>query len=432
MKSWNSRRLVILILLIFTFSLIFSACSHRQKELELSSNAKQLTSNEDGNSSKLMKERELELGNVNYIPIYWKDDDNIIAYERDKASSDYFSLNNAIVENINVYDINIKTLTATKINTITNAVYGYLGEREFSGNFLYLKDNKLNIYNAAQNTKKEIYDLSDAINEIKVQNNDKVLKDTEILARIHTGFVKGSGRYVYVMNYLTDDSTNIQNLRIIDLKTGGVSPKSSFANMFAFGEAYEISWVYSKANDSFYSASVLNNKLYQYKLGSPATLKAVKNIAALIQGISEDEKEVYLIVADSLSRNQVQKNSIMAYNIDNGNLTNLGQSKAGVLTSIKFNNSLNEIAYAAVDPIYPQSSELRIQKSMLSIGDFNGKSITNIKILPVELLGNESVANNILFNSKDNRFIYFNLYLDYSPSSTKLSKIKYYIYSVKK
>lgn len=429
----NMKKIAVILTLAISIPSTLSACGEKQKEIKLTSDVKQEMKDEEKNASKLVKVKDLDLGDMIYIPICWKDDENIIVTEGSDKNKNGIDLKNVYVDDINVYNVNIKTSKVSKLNTITDSICGEVGEKAMYGNFLYTKDNKIWMYNTTQNTQKSIYDLSEIMKDQK--KNLKIKDDKELLKRIHSGFVFGSDKYVYIMALTSD---GICSMRVIDTKTGSVTKGSFTAGYFPNLDSMQgmYSLAYNKNKDLFYVTSIFYNVMYECKLGDKSSIKKNKNVGGQIFDISENGNNLYL---NSLYKQG--KRSIIKYDIAKDKVTEIasesmskgGKNQVSTFDDVSANYSNNIISYGIQSGV-AESDKKTISKiqSTSFIADFDGKEIKNARMLPVDQLDNKNNGNMIMLNKKGDSFIYTVVYYDYKDDVTKLYKAKSYIYQVKK
>jgi len=430
----NLKGVALLLTLAISIPLTFTSCTEKQKQVDLSTDVKQQIKDEEKNAPKLVKEKELDLGNMNYSPICWKDDENLIITEGSEKSKNVIDLNSVNVDDINVCNINTKTNKVTKINTITNALCGDVGQMDMYGNFLYIKDEKLYMYNVLQNTQKSIFDLSEIMKDLR-ENPAIPHDDNEILKRIHAGFVLGSDKYVYIMVATKDwQKYPMCDVKVIDLETQNVTKWSVKGGYFPNLETASLmpSWAYSKNKDTFYMSSGNYNVIYEFKPGNQ-DLKKIDKGGGKIFDISEDGN--YIFLAGGIK----QKSTIIKYDISKNkaeeilseSISNNGEIRRFSDVSI----SNNVIGYDVVNYTL-ESDNKTISKiqSVSFIGDFNGKEIKNARMLPVEKLDNKNNANSIMFNKKGDSFIYTVAYYDYDSKgeTIKFYKTKTYLYKIQR
>ncbi len=431
----NMKEIALLLTLVVSIPLSFSACGEKQKEIKLTSNVKQEMKDEEKSASKLVKVKDLDLGDMIYTPICWKDDENIIVTEGSGKNKNLIDFKSVHVDDINVYNVNTKTSKTSKLSTITDAICGDVGEKDMYGNFLYIKDNKIWMYNTIQNTQKSIYDLSEIMKEQK--ENLKIKDDKELLKRIHCGFVLGSDKYVYLMALTSNSSCSA---KVIDIKTGSII-KGSFAsgyfpNLDTVRGLY--SWAYNKNKDSFYISSIFYTVMYECKLGEKNDIKKNNTVGGEIFDISEDGNSLYF--NSFLKKN---KKTIVKYDIEKDKATELtsgivessGKNQQSVFENISTNYDNNVVSYS-VQSFIAESGNKNLYKIQATsfIGDFDGKEIKNSRMLPLEQLDNKDNGNAIMLNKKGDSFIYTVMYFDYDSKNdvTKLYKSKNYIYQIKK
>ena len=430
------KRIALILALIVSIPVTFTACGEKQKEIKLASDVKQEVKDEEKNANKLVKIKDLDLGSMMYVPICWKDDENIVVTEGSEKNKNVIDFKGVHIDDINVYNVNIKTSKVDKVNTIKDALCGDVGEKDMYGNFLYIKDKKLWMYNTIENTQKSIYDLSDIIKEQK--ENLKITDDKELLKTIHCGFVLGSDKYIYVMAYISENDCR---MRVIDIKTGAVIKGSDHSGYFPYLDNVRgnYSWVYNKAKDSFYISSIYYDFIYQCKLGEPNSLKRIETVGGQIFDISEDGNDIYL---NSIYKKGKGKKSIVKYDIQKDKVTviasenmNIGdKNHISIFEDVHINNSKHSIGYGVQNAVFePDNKSLSKMQTNSFIGDFDGKEIKNARMLPVEQLDNKNYGSSIMFNKKEDGFIYTVHYFDYNSKDdvTTLYKAKSYIYQIK-
>ncbi|WPC40392.1 hypothetical protein [Clostridium sp. JS66] len=429
----NMKQISLFLALVLSMPLTFSACE--QKEIKISSDVKQEMKNEEKNTSRLVKIKELDLGDMIYEPICWKDDENIIVTEGGYKNNNEINLENINMRDINVYSVNIKTSKASKVNTIKDAVCGEVGSKDMYGNFLYIKDNKVCMYNAIENAEKSIYDLSSIIKEQK--ENLKIKDEKELLKRIYCGFVLGSDKCIYIMAQTSDTNCSI---RVINTKTGKVTEGSFavgyFPNLGNIQSLYSLA--YNKSEDIFYVTSIYYNVMYECKVeGEKSIIRKHTNVAGQIFDISEDGNDLYL---NSLYYKK-GKRSIIKYDMAKDKVTEItsdymgknGNNQISLFVDVAANYNNNIIGYSINNAAYEKDNKTvsKIQSTSF-IGDFDGREIKNNVMLPVEQMEGKNNNNRIMINKKGDSFIYTVLYFDFKDSIIKMYKMKSYVYQVKK
>lgn len=436
MKKGNMKKTILSLTLILSMTLSFIGCDKNENEIQLSSDVKQELKDQEKSSVKLIKVKELEFGDGKYLPIGWKDDENIIATEGEKTKDGFIDIDTNDVDNINVYNINIKTSKISKLNTISDAICGDVGEKNLSGNFLYIKDNKLGMHNIKDNTQRQIYDLSEIIKEIKENSSNDIARNNKVLDKVHPGFVKGSDRYVAVV-YSMFNQQNCK-IKIIDLQTGKVTSSSCFSGFFPGIDYPESGFrlTYSKTKNTFYMSSFNSDAIYEYKMDNSSTLRKIKNASGQIFDISEDGKELYLS-----SNYKNKKKIITKYDIEKDKLTEIlsdnmrgpVKNQISVYKGVSLNQNKNIISYDIQNNIF-DSSYKHVSKSQGTsfIGDFDGNTIKNPKLFPIEQIDNQNSFNYILFDPKGDRVLYTTYYFDLKENKIKINKVKSFIYEIKK
>lgn len=428
------KRIALILALIVSIPVTFTACGEKQKEIKLASDVKQEVKDEEKNANKLVKIKDLDLDNMMYVPICWKDDENIVVTEGSEKNKNVIDFKSVHIDDINVYNINVKTSKVDKINTIKDAICGEVGEKDMYGSFLYIKDKKLWMYNTIENTQKSIYDLSDIMKEQK--ESLKITEDKELLKRIHCGFVLGSDKYVYVMADI--NGTNC-SMKVIDTKTGAVTKGLVNSGYFPYLDNVRgnYSWVYNKNNDSFYITSIFYNVIYKCKFGENTSLKKIKTVGGQIFDISEDGNEIYLNSIykkgeKSIVKYDIQKDKVTVIASENMNIG--GKNHISIFEDVHINNSKHSIGYGVQNVVFGSDNKsLSKMQTTSFIGDFDGKEIKNARMLPVEQLDNKNYGSSIMFNKKEDGFIYTVHYFDYNSKDdvTTLYKAKSYIYQIK-
>lgn len=436
MKKDNMKKTILSLTLIISITLSFIGCDKNEKEIQLSGDVKQELKDQEKNAVKLVKAKELEFGDGKYSPIIWKDNENIIATEGEKTKNSFIDIDTKHVDNINVYNINIKTSKISKLNTISDAICGDVGEANLRGNFLYIKDNKLYMYNVTDNTQKQIYDLSEVIKEIKESSKNDIMRNNKVLDKVHPGFIKGNDRYVSVI-YSIYNQQNCK-IKIIDLQTGKVTGSSWFSGFFPGIDYPQAGFrlAYSKMKNAFYMSSFNSDAIYEYRMDNSSTLRKIKNASGQIFDISEDGRELYL---NSNYKNK--KKVITKYDIEKDKLTEiLSDSMRGPIKNqisaykgVSLNENKNIISYTIENDIF-DSSYKHIAKSQDTsfIANFDGSTIKNPKIFPMEQIDNQNSFNYILFNPKGDRMLYTTYCFDLKENKIKINKVKSFIYEINK
>ncbi|AWI04296.1 hypothetical protein [Clostridium drakei] len=435
MMRKNMKQIALFLALVFSIPLTFSACEQKQKEIKISSDVKQEMKNEDINASKIVKVKDLDLGDMIYTPICWKDDENIVVTEGRYKNNNEISLENINMGDINVYSVNIKTSKASRINTIKDAVCGEVGSKDMYGNFLYIKDNKVCMYNAIENIEEPIYDLSPIMKEEK--ENLKIKDEKELLKKIYCGFIFGSDKSIYI---LAETNNHTYSIRVINLKNKKVTEGSFVKRFFNnFGNVQNLySLAYNKNKDTFYVTSIYYNVMYECKLeGEKSTIKENSVVGGQIFDISEDGNDLYL----NSAYYKKEKRSLIKYDMAKNKVTEItsdymskgGKNQFSVFADVAANYNNNIIEYSVNNAVYEKDNKnvSKIQSTSF-IGDFDGKEIKNSVMLPVERIEGKNNNNRIIINKKGDSFIYTVLYFDSNYSVIKTHKMKSYVYQVKK
>lgn len=431
----SMKSIALLLALAVSIPLTFTSCGEKKKEIVLATDVKQQVKDEEKNASKLIKVKELDLGDMGQSPICWKDDENIIVTGGSDKNKDLMDFKSVHIDDINVYNVNVKNSKITKITTIANALCGDVGKKDLYGSFIYTKDNKVCIYNALENTQKSIYDLSEIMKEQK--ENLKIKDEKELLKRIHCGFVLGSRKYVYVMALTSNSNCSV---KVIDIENGNVIKGSFqsgyFPNIDSVRGLY--SWAYNANKDRFYISSIFYNVIYECKLGEKSDIKKIKTAGGEIFDVSEDGNSLYL---NGFFKND--KNSILKYDIEKDKAEELsgeitegnGKSQQSAFEDVNVEHNNNIISYSIQGYTSEKGNKdsYKIQSTSY-IGDFDGKKIKNSRMLPVEQIDNKDNGNTIMLNRKGDGFIYTVAYFDYDYKNdvTKIYKIKSYVYQIKK
>lgn len=430
----NLKGIALLLTLAVSIPLTFNSCTEKQKEINLSTDVKQQIKDEEKNAPKLVKEKELDLGSMIYSPICWKDDENLIVTEGSEKNKNVIDLNSVNIDDINLYNVNTKTSKVTQINTITNAVCGDVGKKDMYGNFLYIKDEKLYMYNVLQNTQKSIYDLSGIMKELR-ENPAIPHEENEILKRIHAGFVLGSNKYVYIMVATKSwQKYSLCNATVIDLETQNETKWSFDGGYFPYLDTTKLiySWAYNKSKDAFYMSSSNYNVIYEFKPEN-TNLNKIEKAGGMIFDISEDGDYLYLGGAI------IQKRAIVKYDTSKNKAAEIlsGSTKSNgevsIFTGVSTSN--NVIGYN-VDNYVIESDKKTISsiQAVSFIGDFDGKEIKNARMLPVEKLDSKNNMNYIMLNKKGDSFIYTVAYYDYNSKDevVKFCKVNTYLYQIQR
>lgn len=109
------------------------------------------------------------------------------------------------------------------------------------------------------------------------------------------------------------------------------------------------------------------------------------------------------------------------------------KNQISIYKCISLNCNKNIIGYSVENDIF-DNSQKNLSKSQDTsfICDFDGKSIKNPKILPVEQIDNQNSNSIIMFNSKNDSLLYTVYYFDIKDCKIKINKVKNYIYEIKK
>lgn len=188
-----------------------------------------------------------------FIPIYWKDDDNIIATKNEEGNE------------CGIYSINLENSTIDEINTIDNTFY----IRWISNNIIpYIHNKNLWIYDAEKNTTKEIYNLNSFINEFKTE--EMAESDSEIQRNLAFGGLTSSDKYIFLSGIKGEGEDPEKYLKIIDSETGEVT------EVIQKSDNLLESIFYSKLSKKFYGFSILN-KLYSFGIENPKVTEEINS-----------------------------------------------------------------------------------------------------------------------------------------------------------
>ncbi len=437
MKNKSIKMIIISLLVVASVPLSSVACKEKQKEIQLTSGIKQQLNIDEKDSLKLTKIRELNFGDKKYTPICWKDNDNIIATESVKRSSEFHEVAKAYIDDINVYNINTKTSEVSKLSTLTKAMCGDVlnccDKQGGNSSFLYIKDKKLWIYDIKENTQKEIYDLSNILKIKRDVKGSYNKTEEELLTEIHCGFVKGSDKYVYVLSKIADYDANIF---IIDLSSGKVT-KNVFNPGYLPGVEdgiNQFSVAYSKSENKFYLSSIFYNVIYQVDTNKFVGIKKIKTTGGQFFKVSEDGNEFYLSAMNG------KKTSLLKYNIKedkvteilSDNMRNTSKNQISLYTVGNLNSKKNIIGYNIENATFKSNYKEFVESKTISyIANLDGTKIKNINPLPVEKIDNKNITNSVIFNEAGDKLIYTVCYYDYKDEKVQVTNIKSYVYEVK-
>lgn len=296
MKRFKEKICVVSTIVMF-ITLCLSGCSMQ----------KNITLNDEGKSERKEKINTLERVkqlNINekksYMPIYWKDDNNIIAINNETTGNNY-----------GFYNINLENSEATKINEFKVVIASNeVIKGRNNKHLLLIKDKKLLLYDAENNTIQEIYNLDKLVKEIETEY--KIENDTDFLGKSTFEVVNGSDKYVSIIAKKQCDGYHYNYVKIIDLETNEIielAPK----------EDLELSTIfYSKSTKKFYVSSP-SERLYSFSLESPEDFKEVIKIPHIDNyswTVDYNGEFVYFFT-------NVEKNEIIKYDVKNNNLAKI-------------------------------------------------------------------------------------------------------------
>lgn len=468
MKKNNIEKIIAIMLLSTTLSISITACKPKQKiiimdesinvdtkeykkdlsertkdeevlkekDIVLIDDVKKETENEEMETFKLEKVKELQIYDELLEPLCWKDDKNFIAikthFDNDKTYS--------------IYNVSAETSTVTKINTIKNTI------NIRSKRILYVDNFKFYIYDLVNNTKKEVFDLSQLKRAIEEENqeyyikkesngfddivysvkkreneNDPVFKiesDRDFISIAHTRLVKGSNKYISILSM--DRKNGGEIIRILDLETGKIVKSKPFKD-YNLSMSNECGFMYNKNKDTFYLeggffSQVKNWSIYEYELRNPNTLKEMKKLREQdlsSYSISDDENYIYFVTYNDA------KASIVRYDIINDKFDVIFKDKPkGYYSLGSFKGNSNFICYSYYKEKF-NSQEFTF------VGTLDEGKIKNVQKLPVEKLYDKCHNfNSILYHDKEDKFIYKVSYF-YEEDGIHYEAAKYYLYKTK-
>lgn len=447
----------LLIIIIFSFGL--AGCNNKTKELVLSNDVKKDVQQEQKNDVKLQKLNEISISNE-YEPLYWKDDDNVIAIKQDGS------------KNLGIYNININSAQITQVSNfneqflIVHSWESGIGNQETR--LLYIKDCKLWLYNTGDNSSRVIYDLTKVKDEIEKRYANKTIKRTfdkngnVIASSIESGkteegaeqfkvkydsdfylgfganFVKGSNKYIFLDSF--------DGLKILDLDSGKITDLNPLVAITYQGMRKQI--LYSKTKDTFYitldklagNDDNYSGTIYEFKLNKPNTLKKIAQTNGDDTAtISKDSTKLYFITKKTSSYSK-SRDSIVSYDTSKNAIERL------------FENNNSEKSYYFLDCNFTnglvvcECTDMYLQPGN-NTAIFLGR-LTNGKLRVIDKLGqadgsDQKLSGDVLFNESGDRFIAKSVSFDKNNTTTITTgtstittiinndyKVKFYVYKI--
>lgn len=449
---WKKK--VLLFLLIFVIILGMTAC-YDHKKIILSNDVKKDVTAQEKNTIRLEKIKELPMDNLEYDPLYWKDDENFIAIN----SVGNFS------NNYNIYNVNIKTSQVTKIDELNDA---YIIGKYFWGNnpnrkLLFIRDFKLWIYDTSSGTSKIIYGLSEVKSEIEEKysrysierTTDKTGRSTNISSSypkkegdttffkveyssdfnmgFAADFVAGSNKYVYLNSLSGLKILDIDSGKIIKLSTSNLANHMADEGSYFLGNLETV--IYDKIKNTFYTSIYEGRKVtteektdvYEFSLGEPDKFNKVIELMGIgfqDAEISEDGKYIYFNNSRSTGKGSTI-NSIIRLDTTKNTYYKLFQEKqdSGYFT-VRYNYKLGLIYYE-----YSNENTKTGNGRMYFLGTIkDGKLKVIENLAPGETTDMTSGLADIIYNEKGDKFIFRAHFFEKDNSV----KGKTYIYAVTK
>lgn len=398
MKRFRKKVCTVIVIMMFV-TLALSGCS-QEKNITLSDDVKnQEKSKEVANNLERLKQLNIDEKKY-YLPIYWKDDNNVIA------------INNETTEfNYGFYNINLENSEVTRINEISAVVVSNEITKGLNNkNILLIKDKKLLLYDAENNAVREIYNLDKVAQEIETEYK-KFENDSDFIGKCHFEIVSGSNKYVSIIARKQCDGYHYDYIKILDLETNKVtevSPKEDLALDSAF---------YSKLTNKFYVSSP-SERVYSFSLEGPEDFKeAIKIPRADHYSWTMDEKGEFVY-----SNTYTEKSEIMKYDVKKNTVSKVEG------TDFISNNESDERIYninLRGKLISYRTYSYKNKNSNLYVGSLSENKINTFGKIKMEKTKDENNIFTSLVNEKGDKMITGNCYY----SSEKDSR---YVYTVEK
>lgn len=423
------------LLLIMMLSFSFIGCNNKTKDIVISNNVKKDVQQEEKKDVKLQKLNEFTL-DKEYEPLYWKDDENIIAIKQDGSRDS------------GIFDINANTSQITKISDYNesnvSALFNKLGIGSKENRLLFIKDSKLWLYNINDNTSKAIYDLSEVKSWLEKKYANCTIKrtfdkngkaiysqfssekgegtepftvkyDSDFALGFKASFVSGSNKYICLDCY--------DGLKILDLDSGKITELNYYQDMYK-------QIFYSKAKDTFYimldnivgSQGHYRGVLYEFKLNKPDAIKKITQINGMIPytemtSVSEDGKNLYFMTRKENGDNLASDSIICLDTIKN-------------TTKKLFENNSGEMNYNFIHCNYNNGLAIySCRDTYLGVNDntaaFLGR-LTNGKLRVIDKI-TETTGTDIVCNQIGDRLLFRSIP---DTNSSENGKVKVYVYAV--
>jgi len=407
MKKNITKRAICVILIMTALSLIMG-CDKKEKEKELviSNNIQQDVNNKENKEFKLEKLSELNITPESITPLFWKDDENIIAIDYIITTSTQQS------SNYNIYSINIKTSKVTIIDTLSNVSRQPQAFESIGYKMLYGKGNMLYTYNFEDKTNSQLYDIS----------------QIESITPPRCGIVEGSDKHVFINSRSAHEDKVEDTIRILDLETKKILVTIPLKELICLDPKY------SKGKDIFYvkltpSGGVDLTNIYEFKLSNPNEIKKIEKLSNYnLTSITDDGKELILSKGNMGTENPIR--SIARYDLINDKLVDLLSIKAsdntlGGYFNVYLKKGSNLISYMETEGVGSST------KLSTFIGSYENNKISNIQKLQTEPIDKFIIGDcKLLFNKKCNMLLYKVGYFDSMKQSRDGAIFKYYIYKL--
>lgn len=369
----NLKRFGAIFIGIF-ISFNFLACNNSEKDIIISDNIKEEFKKQDKDNLSISKVNNSNLGDVNFGPLCWKDDENFVA----SYTQDNYKIND-------IYNVNVKTSKATKVDTLENVtIFTNMNYQVRNNKLIYSKNNKLWIYDLINNKSKQIWDLTEVQDEMSKYGAS-------------ISFVKGNDKYISIITIKKYDKEEYKNIRMLDINTGKVV-KSNDMKIPIFH-----SFMYSKEKDAFYTSKGKN--IYEYKLSNPNEIRKIentsKNYCYDFMDISDDGKYIYSIVYKyngSKKDYKYREDEIVKYDIIKNKFTTIINDNKNYC-HLEFNPKTSIIIYS-----YSNKGD---NKTYTCIGKVKEDKIKNIKRVPLDDIGEVEWNGGLtMMNEESTRFTY--------------------------
>jgi len=406
-KNITKKTICVILIMASLLSIVGCDKKEKEKELVISNNIQQDFKDKESKKFKLEKLSDLNITLESITPLFWVDDENIIATDHKITTSPQQC------NSYNIYNINIKTSTVTIVDTLSNL---YTQPQTFESNgykLLYGKDKMICIYNFQDKTTSQLYDIS----------------QIESVIPPHYGIVEGSDKYLYINSRSAQQGKVEDTIRILDLETKKILVTIPLNQLICSDNIK-----YSKTNDIFYlnlipSGVGTSNYIYTLKLSNPNEIKKIEKLSNyILTSITEDGKELILSKGNIGTEDSIR--SIAKYDLINDKLVDLLSFKAfdntlGGYFNVHLKKNNNLISYMETE------GEGFSAKQSTFIGSYENNKISKIEKLQTEPIDKFTIGEcELLFNKKCSMLLYKVVYFNSMKQSRDGAIYKYSIYKL--